>query len=352
MRPWPLAVLWLHAAAALASEPAQSEQAAAAPPSGAPAVARGIDAPATMAGGLLQRLRSSLALMHHVAHPRVASQIEWLRRNPEHLASLALPMERYLPAMCGAVWQRRLPGELCLVPIVESGLEPFAMSASGAAGLWQFKPDTAREQGLTIDWWMDERRDPIAATDAALRYLEALQSRLGRWPLAIAAYHIGADALTRATQGAAVDSALDDLPEKAAAYLARIFAYAAVIANPVAHGVRLPRELAHSDALKPWLVAVPITRQMELAQAARAAGLRLDDLYRWNPALNQSATHPGGPHRLLVPRELASAARPALAAAAAFQVAVARNAPELEARGGQTAGEPSTATTSLSGFWR
>ena len=352
MRPWPLAVLCLQAAAALASEPALSQPAAISPPSGAPAVARGIDAPATMAGGLLQRLRSSLSLTHHVEHPRVAGQIEWLRRNPEHVASLALPMERYLPAMCGAVWQRQLPGELCLLPIVESGLEPFAMSASGAVGLWQFKPDTAREQGLTIDWWMDERRDPIAATDAALRYLEALHSRLGRWPLAIAAYHIGAGALTRATRGAAVDSALDDLPEKAAMYLARIFAYAAVVANPVAHGVRLPIALAHSDALKPWFVAVPTTGQLELAQAARATGLRLDDLYRWNPALNQAATHPGGPHRLLVPRELASAARPALAAAAAFQVAVARNAQELEARGGQTAGEPSTATASLSGFWR
>jgi len=70
-----------------------------------------------------------------------------------------------------------MPAELALVPMIESGYDPFAYSSKGATGIWQMMPTTAASFGLTMDWWYDARRDTIASTQYALNYLNQLPTQ-------------------------------------------------------------------------------------------------------------------------------------------------------------------------------
>ncbi|MDE0348460.1 MAG: LysM peptidoglycan-binding domain-containing protein [Gammaproteobacteria bacterium] len=266
--------------------------------------------------GFLDRLRASFVLDHALERPRVRAEIAWVRRNPDFLARVGPRAERHLAGICEVVLARGMPGELCLLPLIESALNPFARSRSGAVGLWQFIPGTARRYDLKIDWWADERRDPVASTDAALRYLADLHAMFDDWLLAMAAYNCG-ERLVERRLDAAPDGAtffdLKRLPRETRAYVPRLLAFAAIFADPEAHGIRLPGRLGRNEALAATYAPVTLAGQMDLARAAEVTGLSLEELYRLNPGLKQWATHPAGPHRLLVPAARSEALGHALA---------------------------------------
>ena len=259
----------------------------------------------------LDRLAESFRLDHSVHRPGVEREIKWMARHPDRLARRDRLLE-YLPYLCEKVWDRGLPGELCLLPIVESRLDPFAFSSGGAVGLWQFIPATARRFGLKIDWWVDERRDVVLATDAALDYLEELHGLFGDWLLALAGYNWGEGHVARALRRAGSDAGFFDIrvPRETSRYVDRLLAYSAVFADPGRFGVELPL----SDTVATVAFAVVETGgQVDLARAAEAIGCNLDEIYRHNPALKRWATHPEGPHRLVV--SAANESRAALALA-------------------------------------
>lgn len=195
--------------------------------------------------------------------------------------------------------RRDLPAELFLVPLIESGFEPRATSASGAAGIWQFMPATGAHFGLrqTVDF--DGRRDVFASTEAALEYLETLYARFQDWPLALAAFNFGQGNVARAMEaneriGAPTDYWSLELSEDAMSYVPRILAVRQLIES---RRVELPRHRPESTA-----VALQINAAIDLHRVAALANMPLDDLRSLNSA-TRSTVLPAVPGaRLALPR--------------------------------------------------
>lgn len=256
---------------------------------------------------LWHRLRAGFALDHEVTDPRVKTQLDWYRKHPRYIDRVVERGSRYLHYIITETEKRGLPTELALLPIVESAFDPFAYSHGRAAGLWQFIPSTGKYFGLTQSWWHDERRDVIAATDAALTYLDRLANRFdGDYTLALAAYNSGGGTVSIAMRrnrnaGKPTDYWSLKLPRETTHYVPKLIALAKIFDNPEAYGIELP---PLND--EPYFEVVETGSQLDLAQAAKLAGVDVDEIYLLNPSFNRWATSPDGPHRLLVPKEKAA----------------------------------------------
>ena len=251
--------------------------------------------------GLWRQIALGLELQQ-IEHPTIDREIALYRSRGSSLTRQLARGEPFLYHILQEVKKRGLPTEIALLPCVESGYRPHAYSRHGAAGLWQFMPATGRYFGLKQDWWYDARRDPVASTDAALDYLEKLHDRFGGdWLLAMAAYNAGGGTVARAMEanrkkGKATDFWSLKLPAETRQYVPRILALARIVAEPERYGVALP-EIAD----RPRFAKVEIGDQLDLKVAARLAGMPVDELYRLNAHFNRWATHPEGPHYLLLP---------------------------------------------------
>lgn len=132
-------------------------------------------------------------------HERVDYWVERFSRGdkrPEIEAAFAR-LPQYEEMIVGKLRSRGMPEELLYLAMAESGLNPEAHSAWGAAGIWQLVPDTARRYGLIVNETNDERHDPAGSTEAALSYLDVLYERFGSWYLAAAAYNAGENRVGR-----------------------------------------------------------------------------------------------------------------------------------------------------------
>lgn len=271
-------------------------------------------APASAADETLwQRLRSGFALNHNVDNERVQDQLDWYASHPGYINRVVERGSRYLHYILNQTEKRGLPAEFALLPVVESAFDPFAYSHGRAAGLWQFIPSTGKYFGLTQSWWHDDRRDVIAATDAALTYLERLANRFdGDYTLALAAYNSGGGTVSSAMRqnrkaGKPTDFWSLELPRETRHYAPKLIALAKIFDQPEAYGITLP---PLDD--KPYFAVVETGSQLDLAQAAKLAGVDIEEIYLLNPSYNRWATHPDGPHRLLVPMANAEIFRQAL----------------------------------------
>ncbi len=247
-------------------------------------------------------------------HPAIERELARYRRQGAALTRQLARGEPYLYYILHEVRRRGLPTELVLVPCVESGFRPVAYSRQGAAGLWQFMPATGRSLGLKQDWWYDGRRDTVASTQAALDYLERLNRRFeGDWLLTLAAYNAGGGTVSRAIRrnrerGRPTDFWSLELPAETRHYVPRILALARIIAEPERYGVTLPR--ITND---PRFARVEVGGQLDLKVAAELAEMAPEALIALNPGFNRWATHPEGPHYLLLPVEKAEPFRRRLA---------------------------------------
>jgi membrane-bound lytic murein transglycosylase D len=247
-------------------------------------------------------LRAGFRLQHRLDEKRVQQQINWFIRNPDYLDRVIKRSEPFLYHIMESLSASKLPLELALLPIVESAFDPFAYSHGRASGLWQFIPSTARLYGVKIGWWYDGRRDLIDSTAAANRFLTALCNYFnGDWELALAAYNSGMGNVGKAVkqnkkQGKPTSFWDLNLPRETQAYVPKLLALSAIIKDPAHYNIEL-----HSIANQPYLEMVAIESQLDLALAAELADVHIDEIYRLNAGHNQWATHPEGPHRLLLP---------------------------------------------------
>lgn len=262
-------------------------------------------APAVSYGDVLSRIRGDLALPE-VENQRVQREIEWLQRNPDYVARVFGRAQRYLHHVVNEVEARGLPGDLALLPVVESAFNPFAYSRSHASGLWQFIAPTGERYGLRRNYYQDQRRDVLESTRAALEFLSQLRDRFnGDWFLAIAAYNYGAGNVQRAiNRNIALRRNTDffslSLPAETRAYVPKLIALAKMVRDPGRYGFYLP---PMPDT--PYFRVVPTEGPVDLRLMAELAAVDTEELHALNPAWNRWITDPEGPNRVLVPEVVA-----------------------------------------------
>ena len=227
---------------------------------------------------------------------------ERLYKNQSAVNRISKSGQRYLFHTLSRAQELDLPVELALLPFVESEFDPYAKSVDGATGIWQFMPATGKEWGLKSNWWYDGKKDVLASTEAALKFLSYLHQKFDEdWLLAMAAYNTGPARVNRAikknkTQDKGIRFWDLDLPKETTAYVPKLLVLCELISNPKSFEVNLP-----SIANRPYFQRVKIPGQLDLMQAADLAGLKPETIYELNPGFNQWATDPSGPHYLLLP---------------------------------------------------
>ena len=268
-------------------------------------LAAAVSVPSKPSNDLLGKLRRQFSL-DPVMNDRVQGELNWFVKNPNYLDRVFTRAQRYLPFIVDELEKRDLPLELALLPIVESAFDPFAYSHGRAAGLWQIIPGTGRRFGIRQNWWYDGRRDPVDSTLGALEYLSYLHGLMDEdWLLAIASYNSGEGNVLKAVKRNRSKSRPTDfwnlsLSRETSAYVPRLMALVELVREPAKYGITLP-ELVD----EPQFVVADVGGQLDLALAAELAGIDLDTLYAFNAGNNRWATDPDGPHRLVMPVEVA-----------------------------------------------
>jgi len=205
----------------------------------------------------------------------------------------------------GKLRERGMPEELLYLAMIESGFSTRATSRVGAGGVWQFMSPTAKEYGLRVDRWVDERRDPVKATDAALDYLQFLHDRYDSWYLAAAAYNAGFGRVDRALRKNAGRGKGDEdlyweiiehLPRETRDYVPKILAATALAREAERYGFHVTRGAAPYEFERVW-----VPGGTPLAKVAREVGIEAKLLKELNPHLVHAVTPPGASYGLRVP---------------------------------------------------
>jgi len=199
---------------------------------------------------------------------------------------------RYKKLIEKALVEQDLPKGLAYLPVIESAYMPTLTSSAGAHGIWQFMPDTAREYGLRVDWWVDERADPERSTRAAAAYLKDLYRMFDDWSLTLAAYNCGPGRVKRTLEesGASsfwelVDGGL--LPKETRGYVPTFYAALLIASDPDTYGFRLGKVLDHDEK------RVEVRGPVSLTYIAEATGVDEELLRELNPALRRGVVPPG-----------------------------------------------------------
>lgn len=234
----------------------------------------------------------------------VNETISYLQDEPDgHVNRWLRRVQVYGPMLDHILAEENVPRELRYLAMAESGLNPEARSWAGAVGMWQFMPSTGRRYGLSVNVWVDERRDPEKATRAAARHLRDLYNEFEDWHLAMAAFNCGAGCVRRALRRTDVEDAsywdaYDYLPRETRGYVPMFIAAAHVMENPEAYGFE---DAPPVSAFSYDYVAVHGS-MLSLNQLARLAGTDASVLRSLNPELRRERIPPSKDrYRLRIP---------------------------------------------------
>ncbi len=208
----------------------------------------------------------------------------YLKNRRTTLARLMALSDYYFPMFEEALDKHGLPLEMKYLAIVESALEPRATSRVGAQGLWQFMFSTGKMFGLDVNSYVDERSDPIMATEAACQYLKSLEKSLGDWDLALAAYNSGpgnvAKALRRANGQTNYWNIRQYLPRETAGYVPAFLATMYIFEFAEEHGFK------SNGPQFPYIATdtIKVQKMITLQQVAEVTNLDIDEVRFLNPS--------------------------------------------------------------------
>jgi len=255
-------------------------------------------------GDLWSRIRRGFTLTD-VDTPWVKKAEDWYADRPDYVARMADRSRRYLYYIVGEVEKRGMPTEIALLPMIESAYNPMAYSTSRASGIWQFIPSTGKMYGMKQNWWFDERRDVVAATEGALDYLQNLYAEFGDWYLSLAAYNWGEGAVRRAVaynikRGLPTDYLSLNMPAETRYYVPKLQAVKNIVRDPEAYNLQLPDV---PDA--PYFTVVRTSKPMDVKAAAELAEMPLEDFLSLNPQHNRPVMAGADETTILLPYDKA-----------------------------------------------
>ena len=249
---------------------------------------------------LWDRIRRGYA-MPDLDNDLVHDREQWYATRPDYIFRMTERSKKYLFHIVEELELRNMPTELALLPFIESAFNPQAVSGAKAAGMWQFMPATGKYFELKQNAFRDDRRDVLASTRAALDYLQKLHTLFGDWHLALAAYNWGEGSVGRSiakNQRAGQPTGYMDLnmPMETRLYVPKLQAVKNIVARPGAFNSKLPLIENH-----PYFQSVTISRDIDVALAAKLAEVPLDDFKALNPSINRPVIMAAGTPQVLLP---------------------------------------------------
>lgn len=221
-----------------------------------------------------------------VLNERVYEELHYLsHRVPKFMAKSLTRKSLYEDLIYQELDSMNAPRDLIYQALVESGYKTSATSSASAGGIWQFIPSTGRAYGMKIDWWVDERRDPLKSTRAAIRFMKDLYQQFGDWYLAMAAYNAGGGRIRRAIRKAESSNYWDlKLPKETMHYVPRIIAATIIGHFPAKYGIQVERLAA------PVFESSEVSHCIPLSTIARLIQVSEDSLKVLNPELRRWCT--------------------------------------------------------------
>ncbi len=249
---------------------------------------------------LWDRIRRGFA-MPDLQSALVTDREQWYSTRPDYIQRMTERSSKYLFHIVEELERRQMPTELALLPFIESAFNPQAVSSAKAAGMWQFMPATGKYFDLKQNAFRDDRRDVLASTRAALDYLQKLYGMFGDWHLALAAYNWGQGNVGRAIARNKKDglgTGYQDLrmPDETRLYVPKLQAVKNIVANPQAFRTELPLIENH-----PYFQQVLITRDIDVALAARLADVEIANFKALNPSVHRPVIIASGTPQILLP---------------------------------------------------
>jgi len=249
---------------------------------------------------LWDRIRRGFA-MPDLQNELVTDREQWYASRPDYMQRMTERSSKYLFHIVEELERRQMPTELALLPFIESAFNPQAVSSAKAAGMWQFMPATGKYFDLKQTMFRDDRRDVLASTRAALDYLQKLYGMFGDWHLALAAYNWGEGSVGRAiakNQKAGLGTSYTDLnmPAETRLYVPKLQAVKNIVANPQAFSTELPLIENH-----PYFQQVLLTRDIDVALAAKLADVKIEDFKALNPSARRPVIIAAGTPQILLP---------------------------------------------------
>jgi membrane-bound lytic murein transglycosylase D len=263
---------------------------------------------------LWQRIRNGYAIPDSTSE-LIAKHENWYSSRPDYVKRMVERSEKYLFHIVEEVEKRGMPTEIALLPMIESAYNPQAYSRSRASGIWQFIPSTGKSFGLKQNWWVDNRRNVTAATDAALTYLQKLHGMFGAWDLALAAYNAGEGTVGRAIErnrrlGLPTDYESLNLPPETRNYVPKLQAIKNLITHPTNYGLQI-QTIANSA----YFTSVTAPAQIDSHLAANLAEISSEEFFALNPSYNRPViTKNSERHEILLPVSAAQTFKDNLAA--------------------------------------